>query len=205
MTSTSLSIAKPEDDFDLDAFRPSTPSIANVETLQSGLQDMRIADAKDFVRICPNPEYLSDELCFVTIPGQGKGRARCLIRDDIALRHLSSSQIQRHKLVLATRPQDRFFLCIVPTQNLDNVWNSSAVSAIEQAKTFWTRAESRSAEGVEGYQAMVARDTDAFQEPKWPTSQTLKQLIKQAFINNIIVCDDHPSLLRLVGAKQANS
>ena len=84
--------------------------------------------------------------------------------------------IQRFRLALATKPYDVFFLCHVPTQNLDNSWNSTQPGGCEQAKTRWVKATSRKDEGVEGYKIDFARDADAFPEPKWPT-QSLGELI----------------------------
>jgi hypothetical protein len=47
----------------------------------------------------------------------------------------------------------------------------------------------------------VARHHDAFPEPKWPT-QTLDELIEKTFAGRMVDREDHPALLRLVGAKQ---
>jgi hypothetical protein len=63
------------------------------------------------------------------------------------------------------------------------------------------QATSRKEEGIEGYKIDRARDADAFSEPKWPT-QTLDELIEKTFVGRLIDCDDHPALLRLIGAKQ---
>ena len=59
---------------------------------------------------------------------------------------------------------------------------------------------SRKAEGVEGYKIDYARDQDAFPDPKWP-SRTLEELIEVTFRNANIDTDNHPALLRLIGAK----
>ena len=75
---------------------------------------------------------------------------------------------------------------------------------MEQAKTFWTQATSRKEEGVDGYLIEAARDPDAFPEPKWP-EQPLSDLIDRAFAGRMIVSDDHPALLRLIGDKQSVS
>ena len=103
-------------------------------------------------------------------------------------------------MALASKPHDVFFLCIVPSQNLDNSWNSTALAACEQAKTLWVQATSRKAEGVEGTRSSTARDQDAFPDPKWP-SRTLDELLEVTFRNANIDTDNHPALLRLIGAK----
>ena len=62
-------------------------------------------------------------------------------------------------------------------------------------------AASRKEEGVEGYKTDLARDPDAFPEPKWP-SRTIEELIEVTFRGITIETHDHPALLRLIGARQ---
>jgi hypothetical protein len=97
-----------------------------------------------------------------------------------------------------------FFLCRIPTRNLDNPWNCANIAGCEQAKILWTQATSRGEEGVDGYLIEVARDPDAFPEPDWP-EQSLADLIDRAFAGRVITSEDHPALLRLIGAKQSVS
>jgi hypothetical protein len=92
----------------------------------------------------------------------------------------------------------------VPTRNLDNNWNSSNVLGCEQAKTLWVMLTSRKEEGVESYKPTVARDQDAFAAPKWPM-QSLAELIDVTFTGRMIEREDHPGLLRLIGARQSTS
>ena len=117
------------------------------------------------------------------------------------MQYLPSGRILRFRLALATKPYDVFFLCHVPTRNPDNQWNESNLVACEKAKTLWVQATSRKEEGVDGYKIDFARDQDAFPEPKWPT-QSLDELIERTFAGRMIDRDDHPALLRLIGAKQ---
>jgi hypothetical protein len=70
------------------------------------------------------------------------------------------------------------------------------------AKTAWVQATSRKEEGVEAYKIDFARDADAFPEPKWP-EQLLADLIDKTFAGRMIDREDHPALLRLIGAKQS--
>ena len=63
------------------------------------------------------------------------------------------------------------------------------------------RGHSRKAEGKDCYKVESARDAEAFPEPNWP-SQSLGVIIINAFAGRYIDRDDHPALLRLVGAKQ---
>jgi hypothetical protein len=127
-----------------------------------------------------------------------------LINEDLAKAYLPSNRIQRFRLALATKPHDVFFLCHVPSQNLDNSWNDSNLRACLQAKTKWTGAESRKGENSESYQITYAKDQDAFPEPKWP-KQSLDELILVTFDGRMIDNDTHPGLLRLIGAKQSLS
>jgi hypothetical protein len=160
-----------------------------------------MSQAKDFVRLHPDEDYWSPELCFVTVPIKGAtSDSLHLIEVDLAMRFIPSGKIQRFRLALASKPRGVFFLCQIPTRNLDNSWNRDNVAACEQAKTLWTQATSRREEGVDGYLIQRARDPDAFPEPEWP-EQSLSDLINRAFAGRTIVSDDHPGLLRLIGAK----
>ena len=197
-----ITIAKP-DEFSLDKFKSTrAATMANVEALLSGLPHHRISDAKDFVRLHANERaYWSDELCFVNVPTKGaKKDVMHLIVETLAMQYLESAIIKRFRLALATKPNDRFFLCHVPTQNLDNLWNETNLAGCEQAKTLWTQVTSRGDEGVEGYKTTFAREQDAFPDPQWPT-QSLVELITKTFESRMIDRADHPGLLRLVGAK----
>jgi hypothetical protein len=189
--------------FSLDKFKSKrAAAVASVETLQTGLPHHTIAQAKDFVRLHPDAAYWSPELCFVNVPIKGQKRDTLhLIDEDLAMQYLPSGRIQRFCLALATKPFDVFFLCQIPTRNEDNTWNTSNRLACEQGKALWVQATSRKEEGVEGYKIDVARHPDAFPEPGWPT-QTLDELIEKTFAGRMIDREDHPGLLRLIGAKQ---
>jgi hypothetical protein len=192
-------IAKPEK-FSLSKFKSSrAATIANVTVLQSALPVHSLAAAKDFVRL--HREQWTDELCFVNVPIKGAPRDTThLILEDLAVRFLPSARIIRHRLALATKPLDKFFLCIVPSQNLDNSWVTSNLQACDQAKELWTQATSRKEEGVESYQVKVADEDDAFDEPNWP-QQSIDELIEITFHGRMIETADHPGLLRLMGRK----
>jgi hypothetical protein len=127
-----------------------------------------------------------------------------LIEEDLAMRFLPSGKILRFRLALATKPYDVFFLCRIPTQNLDNTWNRDNVLGCEQAKTLWTQVTSRRKEGIDGYLIEKARDPDVFPKPKW-LQQPLSDLIERTFAGLTIINEEHPALLRLIGAKQSVS
>jgi len=190
--------------FSSDKFRSQTPDTsAGVETLLTALPHHKISEAKDWVRLHPDvANYWSPELCFVHVPIKGaRKEALHLIVERLALRFLVSARILRFRLALATKPNDAFFLCHVPSRNTDNSWNETNLQGCEQARTFWTEVTSRREEGFDSYQIKSSRDRDAFPEPKWPT-QSLDELICASFVNRIIETEDHPGLLRLIGAKQ---
>ena len=203
-TDAPQSIAKPEG-FDLNKFKSTrAAAMANVETLVTALPIHTIAQAKDFVRLHPNEDdYWSDELCFVNVPVKGQRDTLHLIVEDLAMRFLPSAKIMRCRLALAMKPYETLFLCQVPTRNLDNTFNSSSLTGCEQAKKLWTEVTSRRDEGVDSYKVTAAKDQDAFTEPKWPT-QTLQELIWHTFAGRIIDREDHPGLLRLIGARQTS-
>ena len=79
--------------------------------------------------------YWSPELCFVNVPIKGEKRDFShVIDEDIAMQYLSSKRIKRQRLALATRPHDNFFLCIIPSQNIDNTWNETNLTACRRAQ-----------------------------------------------------------------------
>ena len=196
-----LKIVKPNEY--LEKFRSKrSPTIAGVETLLTALPILRISEANDFVRLHPSEDYWSPELCFVSVPIHGEKRDLLhLIDEELAMQYLSAKKIKRQRLALASKPNDSFFLCIIPSQNLDNPWNATALEACEIARTRWVEASSREQEGVEGYKTDFARDPDAFPAPRWP-SHTLEELIEGTFRGVTIETADHPGMLRLIGARQ---
>jgi hypothetical protein len=201
--SSTVGITKPSG-FSLDRFKSTRgAALANVETLLPGLPHHSIAVAKDFVRLHPDEEqYWSDELCFVNVPIQGqKTDLQHLIEEPLAMQYLPSARILRHRIALASKPYDKFFLCHVPSQNLNNIWNETNLRACMEAKKFWAQATSRSQEAQEGYVTTFALNADAFPDPKWP-SQSLDELIENAFSGRMITSADDPALLRLIGASQ---
>jgi hypothetical protein len=202
-----VNIPKPETDNPLERFKSKRAvALAGVETLQTALPHYRIAEAKDFVRLHPDEEnYWSCELCFVSVPIKGQKRDTLhLIIEDLAMQYLPSARIQRFRLALATKPHDVFFLCHVPSQNLDNGYNETSLQGCVEAQTLWTQVTSRRDEGVDKYHVQSSRDPDAFPAPNWPTQPLLK-LIDVTFAGRMIESVDHPGLLRLIGARQVLS
>jgi hypothetical protein len=181
----------------------NAPSISNVEQLLTALPILKIGEVNDFTRLHPSEEdYWSCELCFVSVPIKGTKRDMLhVIDDDLAVQYLPAKKIKRHRLALSCKPHDVLFFCIVPSQNLENAWNVGALTACHKAQTHWVQALSRRSENAEGYEIKFARDEDAFPEPKW-TSHSLDELLEATFKGANIDHDQHPALLRLIGAKQ---
>jgi hypothetical protein len=201
-----IAIAKPAA-FSLDNFRSKLDTaVTGVETLVSSLPISSISRAGDFVRLHPDEEHFwTPELCFVSVPIKGqKDHLLHLINEDLARRKLVIDKVARFRLALASKPGNAFFLCRVPSQRLDNLWNKTNLQACVQAKTLWTQAVSKKEDGAEGYRVTAALDQDIFPEPKWPT-QTLDELIQVTFNGCIITDENHAGLLRLLGAKPAVS
>jgi hypothetical protein len=124
-----------------------------------------------------------------------------VIDDDLAVKYLPSKKIKRHRLALAAKPNNVFLLCIVPSRNLDNKWNADSLKACSMAQTHWIQAASLSDQGKEGYEIKFAHDQDAFPATKWP-SRSFEEILDVTFAETNIDHDRHPSLLRLIGARQ---
>ena len=188
----------------LDRFKAKRTAVtASVETLTTSLPHYKFATAKDFVRLHPNEdEYWSSEWCFVSVPIKGqKNDTLHLIDEDLALQYLPKGKLSHFRLALATKPFDIFFLCHIPTRNLDNQYNATTLAACEQAKTQWVQLTSKKEDGIEDYERTFARDPNSIPQPKWPT-QSLHELIKMTFAGCMIDREGHPALLRLILAKQ---
>jgi hypothetical protein len=200
MTEPTLKIVKPNFSDKFKSKRP--PDIGGVETLLTALPIQKIGDVGDWARLHPSEdECWTSELCFVSVPIRGTKREMLhLIDEDLAMKYLPSKKIQRFRLALASKPYDVFFFCIVPSQNLENSWNTSALEACELGRTRWIQALSRKSEGVEAYLIKYAQSEDAFPPPKWP-SRTQDELLEVTFRAANIEHDRHPGLLRLIGAK----
>jgi hypothetical protein len=79
-----ISISKPGA-FDINRFKSKRSSAQRVDALQTVLPVHRASDAKDFIRLHPDEEYWSEELCFVNVPIHGQPRDTLhLIAHDLA-------------------------------------------------------------------------------------------------------------------------
>lgn len=199
-----LKIVKPKQPGFLDRFKSKQPpTIEGVGTALNPLKVMRISEAKDFVRLHPDEdEFWSPELCFVSVPIKGQNRDMLhLIDENVALPYAGTIQLIRYRLALASKPHDVLFFCMVPSQNLENAFNDSALRACHEAQGKWVKAVSRKKEGHDDYKITYARDPDAFPAPNWGP-HTFEAWSEITFKDASIDTNDHPGLLRLIGAKQ---
>ena len=202
---TSLKIVKPEVD-PMDKFKAKrSPTIAGVETVLTPLPLMRLGQVGDFFRLYPSEEIgWTEPLCFVSVPVHGaKEGILHLIDEELAAANLAPKKIKRWRLAFAAKPNDVFFLAIIPCENLDNPWNKTAMIAVERAKKSWVEMSSRKKEGKEEYKVDNARDFDAFVEPNWPLPKRVLWDLIAVTLNGAMIEDyNHPGLCRLMGRKQ---
>jgi len=205
-STAAVSIPKP-DTFDLDQFTV-TESIASVQRMPMALPVKKLSDVGDFVRLHPDDRppkdggYWSEPLAFVDVPVKGQAKkTRHLIRPDLAAKDLPAKLVKYCRLALGVDPEGKHFLCEVPCENLDNIWNSSNLEACKLAKTQWIRADSQNKDGLEGYQHSLPRSERRFKEPEW-TTQPMAEIIGTAYTGRTIITTEHPALLRLIGAEQ---
>jgi hypothetical protein len=200
-----LSIEKPKGS-GLARFKSTSLEPEKIETLLTGLPHYPISSAKDWVRLHDDETtHWSDEYCFVNVPVPGqKDNTLHLIIAELA-RKLPTGLVQKFRLALASKPHDVFFLAHVPSRNLDNEWNRTNLQGCEQAKTLWTRVTSQREKGIEGYHidSSVAEKEGKkpFPDPKWP-KETLDELTEATFTGRMILSEQDPAWLRLVGGAQ---
>jgi hypothetical protein len=167
------------------------------------LRPMYFKDVKDYWWTHPDPEYTTPPMCFLKVPmPSGRTTLHPIGEDLLKGQGVANDQVERRKLILATRPNGALFLGILPYMNLDNEYNSDVVAAVEdeEYKNKW-RKLSRYEDGRAGYIVTLALDQDFVNPPTWPT-QTMQELVKIAFKGLFILKKNHPGLLRVTGQKQ---
>ena len=196
-----LSIRKPSSFENLNRFKPKTPSADRVGTLPLELPVTRITAVADFVRLHPDDEFWTDEMCFVSVPIKGDRQDSLhVIVPEIAIEHALRYRVFR--LALGMKANGEVFLCEVPCQGLDNSWVKTMHEGCMFARDRWTKVTSRRTEDPpsDSYRSIFARHEEAFPAPRWP-AQTRTELLDVAFNGRVIDHDAHPGLLRLIGAK----
>ncbi len=197
-------IAKPSK-FSLADFRTEqNPKATGIEPTCPALPMMRLADVKDFFVLHPHDSYWSNEVALIQVPTKGSTEStQHLILDGIVKKY--SDQLQARvkycQIVLGAKPDNVFFLGLIPTRNLDNTFNASAIRAAVQAKSgIWTTVTSRKSEGHDDYFIGKAQEGGAFLETKWPTF-SLDEIVEVTVGDKFITTDEHSSLDRLLGRR----
>ena len=177
---TATTITKPGA-FTLDRFKTKrAAAMANVETLLTALPHHSIAQAKDFVRLHPDEDaYWSPELCFVDRADQG-AEARHLAPDRRGTRRALPAERQDSALPSGAgdKPYDVFFLVPRPDTQRGQHLEREQHRGLRAGKDAMDAGDEPSRGGRRGYKIDVARDPDAFPQPKWPT-QSLDELIER--------------------------
>jgi hypothetical protein len=185
-------------------FRSSTAAIIagpGVNPQLLALPVMRIAEAKDYVRLHPDEEaYWTGVMCFALVPIDVKRTELHPIDEGLAMQYLHESKIKRYRLALASRPyKGALFLCIVPSQNLENGYNRTGLEICTIGKTSWVQAVSLKYKGVEAYEPVLAENQNAYNDRlEWPTA-TMDEILDVTFAGKMIETPDCPAMLRLRG------
>jgi hypothetical protein len=111
------------------------------------------------------------------------------------------ARVRYWQIVLGAKPDNVFFLGLVPTRNPDNGYNEAAIRGAMQAKSgIWTTLTSRKSEGHEDYLVGKAQDDVAFLEPEWP-AYSLDEIVEASLGGKLIKTVEHPALDRLLGRR----
>jgi hypothetical protein len=203
-----ITIDKPKKGASISKFKIKNfePGGTLVETVITALPCFKIADARDWVRVSPLPHHLSEVVAAINVPiiGQKRDTLHLIMPDLIS--QLDRNDIQYMRLILASKPYDRFCLIQMPAQNLDNVWNRNALAACTMAKAKWVRAVSKKKDGEDGYRIIITKkESDGrgspFPLPKWP-KEDIDALIEITFEGRTIDTPEHPAWRYLVGDDQ---
>jgi hypothetical protein len=199
---TATTIAKPSK-FRLADFRTEqNPKETGIASTCPALPMMKLSGVKDFFILHPNDAYWSHEVAIIPVPTKGsKEMTLHLILDPIVKKYSDKLQgrVSYCQIVLGAKPDNVFFLGLLPTRNPDNSFNASTHRAAAQAKSgIWTTVTSRKSEGHDDYFVGKAENNDAFLETQWLT-YSLDEIVEVTVGNKFIMTDDHPSLDRLLG------
>ena len=195
------SINKPAAKFDMSQMAVPDDFVG-IQRMPMALQLKKFSDLHDFGRVHPDEaNYWTPRVALVDVPIKGQTKKlRCMIRPDLAAKYLAPNMVDYRRIALACDAEHKPFLCEVPTENLENIWNSTSLLAIEDAKVRWVRADSNNKLGMEGYERGYPENPARFGEPNWPT-QAFSDILATKFTADIYIdADDHPLLLRLRGA-----
>jgi hypothetical protein len=136
-------ISKPTATSALNKFKSKrAPGLPGTNSRPDVLYIRRIGEMKDYVRLSPLEHHWSEEFCFTAVPVDGqKDSMLHLITEDLAEKYLPPKLVLRFRLALASgATKGSFFLCTVPSQNLTNGYNQSALDCCTEGKHRWVMA-----------------------------------------------------------------
>jgi hypothetical protein len=202
-------ISKPSTTAALNKFKSKqAPGLPGTKSRPDVLDIKRIGELKDYVRLSPLEHHWSEEFCFTAVPIDGqKDSILHLITEELAEKYLPPKLVQRFKLALASgATKGSFFLCVVPSQNLTNGYNKTALDCCNEGKRWWVMASALKEKNQERYHINYSDEKDFAPVPDWDSMLTVDELVLTKFAGPLsIETADHPALLRLRGKRQVTS
>jgi hypothetical protein len=146
---------------------------------------------QDFIRVHPDPTYHL-EAALIEIK---RDREIYLVRPQFQDALSGESFPAVLFLYVNTLGTPRFWPIRLPVDGKrSNLYHETALEYAQQAKTQWLRVRANLDLG--GYEATIA--VAKLPEPTWP-EQSMSDLLRLAFRDRIIDCEDHPIILKLRG------
>ena len=182
--------ATPADPFDLGALRVSQDfaAMAGVKKQLNNVP-VRKPNKQDFVRVHPDESY---RVTLHVIVLQDD-REVYVVRPDLYA--ALNNEVVTVTLFTAINRQGVVFLWPVRLPSSDgktNAWWTSARMAAEQAMAKWVRVSAN--QSLKAYEVLTAESCT--HEPEWP-EQSLQELIRIAFRDQLVDSIDHPVVKRL--------
>jgi len=202
-------IRKPSATSALNKFKSKrAPGLPGTNSRPDVLDIRRIGELKDYVRVSPLEHHWSEEFCFTAVPIDGqKDSIMHLITEELAEKYLPPKLVLRFQLALASgATKGSFFLCVVPSKNLNNGYNQSARDCCIEGKHRWVMASALKEKNQERYHVNYAEDEDFAPTPDWESMPTVDELLLTKFAGLLSIdTPDHPALLRRRGKRQVAS
>jgi hypothetical protein len=153
---------------------------------------VRKPNSQEFIRVHPNTDYHLPVTTLVLKDEREVYLVAPAIAPELAGETVAST------LYTSMSRQGVLFLWPVRLPSPDgrpNAWHTSAAVAASHAMKRWVRVSANM--GLGAYEVAEAQAT--FPDPAWP-EHTFHELLKIAFRDRFIDCEDHPVILRLRGA-----